>query len=143
MSFMDKLKFWKKEEPFDYSTLEKGTRNAAFDQEFSGAGDPTAGLGGTDSLGPMQMPGGETRGEQITITGRGFEGLKPTQIEDRREGYARPQPTAAQFQPDIMSKDIEIVSAKLDSIRAGLESLGARLSNIEQELQRQNRKGGW
>lgn len=143
MSFMDKLKFWKKEEPFDYGTLEKGTRNASFDQEFGTAGDQTAGLGGTGSLGPMQLPGGETMAEPVTITGQGFEGLKPTQIEDRMEGYARPRPIPAPFQPDIMTKDIEVVSAKLDSIRAALESLSARLSNIEQELQRQNRRGGW
>ncbi len=137
MGFFDKLKFWKKEEPFDYGALEKG-HEPEHGEEFGA--DPTAGLGGTGTLGPL--PSDEAMAEPVTITGRGFEGLKPTQIEERREGYARPQPMPSYGRPDVIGKDIEVVSAKLDAIRAGLESLNARMMNIENELQRLVRKGG-
>lgn len=145
MGVFDKLKFWKKEEPFPPLDLGKGGglgMGAGLGGEFGGM-DQTAGLGGTESLGPFPS-GSETTEPSITITGKGFEsgtGLRASPLEER-EGYARPRMTPAPVQ-DMVSKDIEIVSAKLDSIRAGIESLSMRMSTLEQDLQRLIRKGGW
>ena len=141
MGVFDKLKFWKKEEPFPSHDLGKGTE---LGMGGFGSMDSTAGLGGTEPLGGFPS-GSETTEPSITITGRGFEsgtGLRPSPLEER-EGYARPRPAMLAPSQDMVSKDIEIVSAKLDSIRAGIESLSMRMSTLEQDLQRLIRKGGW
>ena len=147
MSLLDKLKFWKKEEPYP---MEKGA-DLGLDREFGTAIDPTAGLGGTGALGTfpedtmdpgMGMSSG--RGfEAGTGGGAGSGGMRQTSLEDRNEGYARPRPMQMTTAQDMVSKDIEIVSAKLDSIRSTLEALNMRMATMEQELQRLVRKGGW
>ncbi len=142
MGVFDKLKFWKKEEPFPSMDMGKGTE---LGMGQWGTNDQTAGLGGTESLGPFPSAS-ETTMPGMTITGKGYEGggagLRPSPLEER-EGYARPRPMQIPTGPDMMSKDIEIVSAKLDSIRSSIESLSMRMSTLEQDLQRLIRKGGW
>lgn len=145
MGMFEKLKFWKKEEPFPPLDLGKGGglgMGTGLGGEFGGM-DQTAGLGGTETLGSYPT-GSETTEPSITITGKGFESgtLRSSPLEER-EGYARPRPLTLAPAQDMVAKDIEIVSAKLDAIRAGIESLSMRMSTLEQDLQRLIRKGGW
>jgi hypothetical protein len=134
MGFFDKLQFWKKKDPFDYSKLEGGG-------DLGLGKDTTPGLGGTPDLGAM--PGSSATGTYhepgVTIQGSGYENLKPTELDEPHQGYARPQ--ASQVAPQQGNKDLEIVSAKLDSIKAAIESLNLRIQNMEEEMKRMQRKG--
>ncbi len=132
MSFLDKLAFWKKKDSFDYSKLEGGS-------DFGLGKDATPGLGGTPDLGPL--PGGPSSHSEpsTTIQGTGYKDLKPADLDEPHQGYARPSPSPAT--PVQGNRDLEVVSAKLDSIKAAIESLNLRMQNMEEDMKRMQRKG--
>jgi len=128
MSILDKLKFWKKKEPFPDLNLDLGK---------GGYGkDSTAGLGGTGEMDfkptdiSLRGPGAESVMEESRLT--------PSPLTPGYGGFGQPSPKA-----DIMAKDIEIISSKLDALRASIDSINQRLANIEAYFNDQKRRGGW
>ena len=118
MSLLGKLKFWKKEDEFDFDELaSKELEKSAFPAEGAGFDQPPA----------------------------GFEPKDPFAAEEESPGMpqstppgARPQPwrevpqRAAPLPPaHFESKDMELINSKLDTLKAMLTSLEQRLENLE------------
>jgi hypothetical protein len=129
MAVLDKLKFWKKKDAFP--SLDLG---AGLGKDVGGfSKDTTSGLGGTGELGfkptdiSLRGPGADTVFEEPKLT--------PSPMTPGYGGFQQ------QAKPDMMAKDIEIISSKLDAIRATLETVNQRLTNLENYLNDQKRRG--
>ncbi len=130
MSLLDKVKFWKKDEP-SFGDINMGAPIGGVQ------GDRTAGLGGTGDLGGF----GVEQGYPGQAAPQEDFGLPPPGLSYRPiPPPSRPAPMAASS--DMLQKDIEIISSKLDALRATLEAINQRLSNIEREVF-ERRRGGW
>lgn len=137
LGILDKLMFWKKEEPFDMG-------------KFPESGD--LGMPGDENLGLPKMPGEEglpgmpQEGKgNLGMPGLGAEpagqrGITPPRLEEAPPGGNRglPQPPSGpsfggqQYSQQGMSnKDIEIISLKLDSLKTILEAINERIARLE------------
>lgn len=141
MSLLDKVKFWKKDEP-SFGDIKMDAPIGELNPPMGASpADSTAGLGGTGSLGGFDSTSGFGSPPQDDF------GLPPPGLSHQP---MQPQPLSRPVSPmvrqvpssDILSKDIEIISSKLDALRATLEAINQRLSNIEREVF-ERRRGGW
>lgn len=145
MSFLDKLKFWKREDPFHVDDMSYTPPSA----DLGLGKDSTPGLGGTPDLGTgsgrfrssgYQAPTGMGSAGEMHGVGEHDYGLKPTSLE-QEQGFTQTQQRAPGRSID--RRDMEVISAKLDAIRASLDSVNARLNTMEHELTELKRRGGW
>ncbi|MBW2985592.1 hypothetical protein KY313_02970 [Candidatus Woesearchaeota archaeon] len=125
MGFMDKLKFWKKEEGLDLETSDIGaaeeTPNLGLNEPLSLDTDPSKATsefispeGSLDSslatplTQPEGLPGKHAGSPAITDTG-----------------------------------STEIISSKLDAIKANIENINLRLTKIENHMEDMKNKKSW
>ena len=120
MGFLDKIKFWKKEDDF-------GDFDNKIDQHMEKSDDLFKG----DDLGLDQKPPG--LGEKSPFD-------QPTETHpDLLAGTPPEQPAAFQAQQQMQApsgtdtgkRDLELLSSKLDTIKAILNSMDQRIANIE------------
>ncbi len=112
MSFIGKLKFWKKEDDFDFDTLA--------DKEISPRGSTQSDVGlDQKSLGLDEKPFFPE--EENSFPSRGNPTLAqstgPSPYKSSSSGMA--------------NRDLELISSKLDTVKALLNSLDQRMSNLE------------
>src|SRR3989338_5731969 len=138
MAFLDKLKFWKKREPFEKGIdLGLPPPDAPFAQQPTPLSHPT----------PEISPFPEMGSEQSQMYAQYPPYVPVSEQRQQFMQYPQQQPQQAQQlkqvqYPSAVEKDIEVVSAKLDSIRATLESINQRLLNIER-IAYEHRKREW
>ena len=120
MGMFSKLKFWKKEDEFDFDAL--ASKEMAKDFPCM-------------ELRPTTPPAGET---------------SPFEELDRRSDPFASQPDsvapslAPQSTQELGNKrDMELMNSKLDTIKALLQSLDQRLANLEKGNTQDNRKRLW
>jgi len=122
MSVLDKLKFWKKHDAFDFDDLTTTSANTP-------GAVPKDDLG----LGPSALD---------TPSSFDTDPLKttPRQPSETPSSFSENQKQAA---PGISKTEVELLSSKLDTIKAILQSLDQRIARIEQIAkaeQKQNTK---
>ncbi len=122
MGFLDKVKFWKKDEDdFDFDKL---AQQEIDKDPFLRENHP-----GNDALNPQPT----TRfGKQQPSA---FE--QPNQFDD-----IAPQPRSLRG-ANAGSSDTELINSKLDTLKAMLSSIEQRLAHLEQSLGNQDRKRLW
>lgn len=164
MSFIDKLKFWKKEED-KFAELDAqlgtissqggtipGTETAQTTLESSNYAD-------MDEIMRARNIGMETDSQETA--GAGFSGFgtehpaekkRPSFQSVQQPVYESMQPTQqASASSSMQQQQLELISAKLDTIRISLESMNHRLVTIEramhvedyQEAEPRRRRGAW
>ncbi|MGH8742923.1 MAG: hypothetical protein ACREUY_01445, partial [Burkholderiales bacterium] len=157
MTILDKLKFWKKEEPaeFDlgrYPSLEvppnlPGSPEPGQDA-FPGM-IPRGGPGLTEMPHEHGMPGEELSPVPLPPNVREMRG-QPS-FAPARVGASADQPALlalpAQLQPAFaapaaapaadMSREMQVVNAKLDTLKALIDSISAKLDRIERSQQKE------
>lgn len=146
MSFVDKLKFWKTDEP-DFGDLESGIeqtsapRRVGYDEDFNDnlgldVSDKRLGMGQSsddEEQYNMQQSGQITKDQTIRGPSIGRELPTPyEQASSRQQGGVSGA--------DYISKDLEIISAKIELIKVSLESMNQRLINIEKKLENQEKR---
>lgn len=120
MGMFSKLKFWKKEDEFDFDALaskEMAKDFPSMEQQ------------------PTTPPAGET---------------SPFEELDRRSDpfASQPESVAPSLAPQSTQelgnkRDMELMNSKLDTIKALLQSLDQRLANLEKGNTQDNRKRLW
>ncbi|MBW3014852.1 hypothetical protein KY330_00360 [Candidatus Woesearchaeota archaeon] len=103
MSFLDKLKFWKKEPELefekDFPDLEVPKEDQPIERTF-----------------PSAMPEDRMRTQGFSLQQPGMQpGMGERDLSGER----------------MISKDFEIISAKLDAIKAQLDAMNVRLHSLE------------
>lgn len=110
MSFLDKLKFWKKEDEFDFDFDKK------IDHEMGKTGAQDLGLG---------HPGEKSFFDEHAET-------KPFGSEEPSSGLSAFQAARASTSASSGgSRDLELINSKLDTIKAILNSLDQRMAGLE------------
>ena len=134
MGILDKVMFWKKKDEFaDIGLGDK--ENLAFGDQFGAGGQPGVpggtppGLGPATGLGPEPM--GQGLGQQPAPAMPPPAPSMPSFSPPPPPPPPAAQPSYANPQQDLESKNLEVISSKLDAIRASLESLNQRLANLE------------
>ncbi len=136
MSFVDKLKFWKKEDSFDFDDLA---------HKEMGKDDPFNTKLSTET-GPD--PFAEPNLHSATPVGS----HQPTTIHDplapksfsQPAGAAMRHPSSGQVaQFTLTKRDIELLNSKLDTIKAVLQSLDQRVARFEQPNAQQQQQKLW
>ncbi len=154
MTFLDKFKFWKKEED----------KFAELDKQLGTV--PVAAHG--EDINPHHPFGGETFGQPVEETllqssesgldfgkqeagfqpfGMNHPGEKKTMYQQGQVYEVQPQST----QPQNVQQQLELIAAKLDTIRVSLESINHRLVAVEhvlhvpeyEEVPPRRRRGAW
>jgi hypothetical protein len=149
MGIMDKVKFWKKDDDFDFDKdlgpppggdlgpgdpppSDKGVNIPSLETADS---DPLGGLGKKDDLG---LPKTEYTDPSMAKLDSPTPGPSHPFQEGPKEPpitAAPPQPQAPQF--DAMAdKNMEVISAKLDMLRVTMEAINAKLDNLSRVAQR-------
>ncbi len=105
MGLFSKLKFWKKEDEFDF--------DKTVEQE-AGAEKPQFGAGGTEF--GAEAPAGSLFGEERAPFSGKPEELHGLGLAKESSGFTR---------------DLELISSKLDTVKALLNSLDQRVANLE------------
>jgi len=125
MGFLDKIKFWKKDDDFDTEFDNK------LDQHIEKSDDLFKG----DDLGLDQKPPG--LGEKSPFDQPSTEAMPTETQPDLLAGTPPEQPAAFQAQQQMQApsdtgkRDLELLSSKLDTIKAILNSMDQRIANIE------------
>ncbi len=110
MSFLGKVKFWKKEDEFDFDKITE--------KELGTMPDETG-------LGPI--PGFDEKAGEGGREEPPVEGLFPS----KPGGPSPYKPGAGTGMPRDRDRDLELINSKLDTIKALLASLDQRLSHLE------------
>ena len=133
MAFMDKLKFWKRDEeiPFSPDLGEK----PGLPGEHALPGEH--GLPGEPSIGGITPEGTEVKPiEQSHIPGLEQPSFQrpEVRVEEVKTGFGE--------SPDIyrISKEIEVLSSKIDAIKAGIDSITQRLAHIEKGFDKERER---
>ena len=130
MGILNKLRFWKKKDEFNFPDLDN-----EFNKGFEGMKDPTSGLGGTPDLGD----GMNQNNQDLFVQGPQFRseamGSQQSRLQQRslQGGYPGSIP---------LQKDLELLSSKLDAIKALVDHINQRLENIER-MQKQDQYKRW
>lgn len=154
MSFLDKFKFWKKEED-KFAELDKqlGTVPTAVPGEDINPHHP---FGGEAFGQPVEEPlmrssdaGLDFGKQEAEFQSFGMEhpGEKKTMYPQGQVYEVQPQPAQAQN----VQQQLELIAAKLDTIRVSLESINHRLVAVErvlhvpeyEEIAPRRRRGAW
>jgi hypothetical protein len=123
MGLMDRLQFWKRDEPMDSELRPLSMPEYNQEQQY-----PQDSLGLPSEMNRQQMPQDQIFPQQI-----------PQGMPMQNEFQQRPtvafkelnsMPQQAGQQNDIR-KDIELISSKLDTLRAMLDNINSRLNHIE------------
>ena len=107
MSLLDKLKFWKKEDEFDFD----------FDKKV----DHEMGKTGTQDLG-LGHPGEKSFFDEHAAETKPFGPEEPSAFQAAR---------ASTSTGSRGSRDLELINSKLDTIKAILNSLDQRMASLE------------
>src|SRR3989344_4747561 len=138
MAFMEKLKFWKREESFE----PLGSGEFSLGKEPSAAGrkddlglgmDRTPGLGGTGSISSSSSYTDDSKSETgVSLMGPAYD--RPPESGDLRHAPLAPmeRPSSYGSGAAVNTRDIEMISAKLDAIRANIENINHRLERSEE-----------
>ena len=113
MGIFDKLKFWKKEDDFDFDSL-TNTGKDPF------AGDDL-GLNKPQEAAPSMGMNEKSPFEQLDQHAAGMAG----------EPAPAPMPQASPSRGGGGGRDLELVNSKLDTIKALLNSIDQRVANLE------------
>jgi hypothetical protein len=136
MSLLDRLKFWKREEPAEFELGRYPGLEAAPPAELPGMAPPGgAGITEMPAGMPSEIPGGMPAGGPPP----GMEDLGPTPIPPLRGSAGQPVPSI--ISPSMMPPpgaaqpmgDMQLVNAKLDTLKALLDSINARLERMERQ----------
>ncbi|MBU0667270.1 MAG: hypothetical protein ABIC91_00335 [Nanoarchaeota archaeon] len=130
MSFVDKLKFWKKEEDFNFDDPLMNDNSTNMNMDLGLDQHKTDGLINT----PDGLPPSESAFEQVK------------RDDSNRSLFAQQQKTSSPFdaQPIPQNKDLELISAKLDTIKAELDAINQRVQKIERIADSEhNKKASW
>ena len=101
MSVFDRLKFWKKEDEFDF-----------------------------DKIATKDIHGETAIHDELGLEEKGFEEkplFPPAQVPAEEPAIAKP----AYQPPATANRDLELINSKLDTLKAMLNSMEARLANLE------------
>ncbi len=138
MAFLDKLKFWKKEDSFAELDKQLGTLNPADQQPSFDAHQPTGfesqfGQSADENLLHGASTGLETSNEP------NFQSFGMQHPTEKRispfENQQRPQVFEVSQQPAAnQNQQLEVISAKLDTIRIAIESINHRLVALERTM---------
>lgn len=134
LGFMDKMKFWKKD---DFDDFDFGDSKS----------DPFADMGSSPSPPGSQDPGfGQQSQDPMQFSdpmgGQDPSGFPPSQETSNPMGstsqpfhnatFQQPQQSGqSDYHNYTVGKEIEIISSKLDALRASIDSISQRLSNLE------------
>ena len=145
MVFLDKLRFWKKKDEFEFGTdagkdklgLHPETGLApSFEQTQypSGFGDFDAGMGTQAQASEQNY--GQQQSQQYPQYGQKYGQQYPAQqtAQQPRYAYASEQVVQPAGSGTLHEKNMELISLKLDSLRTSIDSVNQRLVNIEQML---------
>lgn len=122
MSFLGKVKFWKKEDEFDFDKLAE--------KELGTMPDETG-------LGPI--PGFDEKAGEAGREEPPVEGLFPS----KPGGPSPYKPGAGVGGPRDRDRDLELINSKLDTIKALLASLDQRLANLEKRAGVEQKQRLW
>lgn len=161
MSFMDKLKFWKKEED-KFAELDaqlgtlQSTSGKAAGIETQPTGLETSNYADMDEIMRSRNIAMETDTQENA--GAGFTGFTTEHPAEQhrpsvqaQQSYEVVQPQSAQSNQGMQQQQLELLSAKLDTIRVSLESINHRLVSLEhamhvqdyEEIEPRRRRGVW
>jgi hypothetical protein len=122
MSFLDKVKFWKKKD--DFSDLDLG-------KDFD-LGSDDLGKSPIDSSKSFSDSFNDQDNQPIQQEQSQYSAPSApesfSQISDARPPDIQSVPS---YQPPQTSQDLQLVSAKLDAIKAYLDTINQRLANLE------------
>ncbi len=136
MALLDKLKFWKKEEPAEFD-MGKFPGLETPDAQAPGIGSAQGGQGLTEMpASESAMAGFEDIGNAPPAPFPGMQGGVPV-------GRGQLAPPSAFAPAPVMqgpsaasgadfSRDMQVVNAKLDTLRVLLDSINAKIDRIEQ-----------
>ncbi|MBI5072353.1 hypothetical protein HZA99_00895 [Candidatus Woesearchaeota archaeon] len=159
MSFMDKLKFWKKEEDkFAELDAQLGTLQTTPGKtpgtETQPTGLESSNYADMDEIMRSRNIAMETDTQESA--GAGFTGFTSEHPAEQRRPSMQAQQSYEVVQPQQgssgnLQQQLELVSAKLDTIRVSLESINHRLVSLEhamhvqdyEEIEPRRRRGVW
>jgi hypothetical protein len=122
LGIMDKLAFWKKEDPLPLN-------NAPDTFRFDEPQDERESLGpNMDMHNPFLDNEQDEQVESFKPNEPRFDSNKPFKVQNVQQSIV---PQVANYDTGIASKNIEIISAKLDTLKSELEVMNQRLINIE------------
>lgn len=141
MAFLDKLKFWKKEDSFAELDKQLGTLNpvdqepsfdahqpTGFEQGFGESADESALRSASTGLETSNESGFQSFGMQHPGEKRASTFEAPIQRQNVYEVSSQP------VQNQNIQQQLEVVSAKLDTIRIAIESINHRLVALERTM---------
>lgn len=127
MGFMDKLKFWKKEEESNLENMEISTEEEKQD------------LGLTEPLNLEAEPGKAT--SEFISPESSLESDLSTPLTTPKN---LPGKHAGSSETAIIGTDsTELLSSKLDAIKANIENINLRLHRIENNIEDMKKKKSW
>ncbi len=147
MSFIDKLMFWKKDDPFP---LPKDSTLPPLETETNPNIPPMQNpMGQQPQMGSEPMPGfGALNNNQQGAGAPNYGGvehdlrMQPAQSFGQNPGYPDRQPRhnypESKDPENLLAKELEIISTKLDYLKASLENINQRLSNLERSSNQRN-----
>ena len=119
MSFLDKVMFWKREEPEQYPTgLDKNN----------------------PALTPQDLGLPQEQYAQSNYAGTFNPPFQQPNVEPTITATPMPQPQIQQNLQPYSADKLELISAKLDTLKALLDSLNQRMTNLEQSLRQDSMK---
>lgn len=146
MAFLGKLKFWKKNDDFNFGDdLGKDKMGLGNDlglsKDSTGLGqglDTNFGLGNEQSFPQDNSMNQQTSQQKWQQPQQSFgkQDYDPfnDSMQHGQQGYTVVKPVHNENNNYNKDKEMEIVSLKLDSLRVSIDSLNQRLANIEQML---------
>ncbi len=126
MGLFDKLKFWKKEDDFDFDSLTSGANDPFTPKDDLGLNQPQASPGlGLDEKSPFEQLDQHTRGMESSPA----PAPMPQNSRNREGGSGG-------------GRDLELINSKLDTIKALLNSIDQRVANLERSsgLQKEEKR---
>lgn len=140
MAFLDKLKFWKKEDSFAELDKQLGTMNPTdpqasfeahqppgFESQFGESADDHALRSASTGL----EPSNESAFQSFGMQHPGEKRVSPFETPQRPQVFEVSQQPV---QNQNLAQQLEVVSAKLDTIRIAIESINHRLVALERTM---------
>ena len=135
MSILEKLKFWKKEDDFNFDDVASKDMNQDL---FKG---DNLGLDQTSSLPKEKSP----FPEQQQVQQPTFQEPEPAPsgIEQLKQQQAAYQQQQKQPSQGISGRDVDLLNSKLDTIKALLNSMDQRIGNLEKSIGVEKKEKLW
>lgn len=135
MSILGKLKFWKKEDDFNFDDLASKDMNQDL---FKG---DNLGLDQQSQFPQEKSPFQE---QQSAQTPPAFQEPEPApsgieQLRQQQTAYQQKQPAGQ----GISGRDVDLLNSKLDTIKALLNSMDQRMGNLERSIGVEKKERLW